>query len=86
MTGVSTIEITWEAPTISGCADNITYQGEVYLLDNNNALTLFNTTATMFTIENLCPGSQYMISLRAANELGVSQSSNVTVKTNETGT
>ena len=88
MADVSTITITWEAPAITGCADSITYRGEVYLLDNNNTLmpiTSFNTTANTFTIENLYPNSWYLILLHAANELGVSKYSNVSVKTNETG-
>ena len=86
--GISSITITWEAQAVAGCADNITYQGEVYLLDKNNTLmsiTSFNTTANTFTIENLYPNSWYLILLCAANELGVSKYSNVSVKTNETG-
>ena len=92
-TDAGVVTVTWEAQTNTGCAD-VTYHGEVFLLDKiidsipsfniNRSIMSFNTTENSYIIGNLCPETYYQISLRAANELGISGYSNVTVMTNKT--
>lgn len=86
------VTVTWRAQINTGCAD-VTYYGEVFLVDKmgsippfniNRSIMSFSTTENSYTIVNLCPETYYQISLQAANELGVSGYSNVTVMTNKT--
>ena len=85
--------MTWGAQTNTGCAGDVTYYGEVFLVDKsgsippyniNRLVTSFNTTENSYTIGNLCPETYYQVSVKAANELGTSRYSNITVMTNKT--
>ena len=85
--------MTWGAQTNTGCGGDVTYYGEVFLVDKsgslppyntNRSITSFNTTENSYTIRNLCPETYYQVSVKAANELGISGHTNVTVMTNKT--
>ena len=60
--------------------------GGVFQSDTNQLIKAIDTTATSFTVNNLYTDTQYLISLRAVNELGVSNDSNITVTTKAAGT
>ena len=77
-----TINVIWDSQD-TGCGP-ITYHGEVFQLDTNKSIGSFDTNAASYTIKDLVPDSWYLISIRASNELGVSDYFNTTVKTNAT--
>ena len=77
------ISVTWEAQSDTGCS--VIYQVKAYRVFTNTLIFSFNKTDNSFTITHLDPDSLYMISLRAINELGVSNYSNFTVRTNAVG-
>ena len=79
------VSITWDAQSSTGCSQSVSYQGEVIQLDTNELILFINTTANSYTISNLYQNSQYLISLRAVNDLGVSSSVNTTIQTKAIG-
>jgi len=73
----------WDTQT-TGCPGPVTYHGKVFQSDTNILIKYFNTNETSYTIEGLVPDSLYSISMRASNELGVSDYYNTTIRTNAT--
>ena len=73
------VSITWDAQSSTGCSQSVSYQGEVIQLDTNELILFINTTANSDTVSNLYQNSQYLISLRAVNDLGISSSVNTTI-------
>ena len=84
--GFKAVTITWDAQTDTGCSQLTKYQVKVFQSDNNELISSINTTKTSYIVKNLYENSQYLISLYAVNELGISSSVNTTVWTKALGT
>ena len=57
------------------------YHGEVKQLDANDSIVSFNTTESSYKVGGLNQNTEYVVLLRATNELGTSSYANNTTRT-----
>ena len=81
MPDFKSVRITWNAQTDTGCPESVVYQGEVKRLDTNDSIASFSTTGSTYTVNNLYHDTEYLVLLRATNELGTSRYVNDATRT-----
>ena len=81
MPDFKSLKITWNAQTDTGCPELVVYQGEVKRWDTNDSIESFNTIGSTYTVPNLYHNTEYVVLLRATNELGTSSYVSDTTRT-----
>ena len=75
------VRITWNSQADTGCPQSVLYQGEVKQLDANSSIASFNTTGNLYKVGGLNQNTEYVVFLRAINELGTSSYVSNTTRT-----